>query len=105
MIFIEALILWYSHETTVRVNDAVGSITGGIVMQIVQDIILRGFEVSVYVWIFVNYSIIQLPWDSPVTWWICFLGYDFIYYWFHRMAHGTVIIINGILLQQYNNIL
>ena len=80
--------LWYNKRQLVRINDAIGSITGGLVMQVIQDIVLRGFEVSVYVWIHTHYSIIQLPWDSPLTWWACFIGYDVMYYWFHRMAHG-----------------
>ena len=92
LIFVEAFILWYNHNTVVRINDAIGSMSGGLMMQFVEEIVLRGFEVSVYVWIHTNYSLIQLPWDSPITWWACFLGYDFIFYWFHRMAHGQYIL-------------
>uniref|UniRef100_A0A8D1V9Q8 Transmembrane protein 195 n=1 Tax=Sus scrofa TaxID=9823 RepID=A0A8D1V9Q8_PIG len=39
-----------------------------------------------------NYSIISLPWDSPWTWYLTFLGVDFGYYWFHRMAHEVNIL-------------
>ena len=44
-------------------------------------------EVAIYLWTYENFNIIQLDWSSPWTWWLCFLGYDFAYYLFHRYAH------------------
>ena len=45
---------------------------------------------SAYVWVYEHFCLVELPWDSPVTWWIAMLGVDFGYYWLHRMAHGKV---------------
>jgi len=39
-----------------------------------------------------NYNILKLPWDSAWTWWLCFLGVDLGYYWFHRLAHGKTLL-------------
>lgn len=89
LILIESVILWYKTRKLIPINDGITSISGGLIMQIFQGVVLKGFEVSVYVWIYDNFSLIHLPWDSPFTWWVCFIVYDFLYYWFHRMAHGT----------------
>uniref|UniRef100_A0A8D1AAJ7 Alkylglycerol monooxygenase n=2 Tax=Sus scrofa TaxID=9823 RepID=A0A8D1AAJ7_PIG len=52
----------------------------------------RSIELTSYIYIWENYSIISLPWDSPWTWYLTFLGVDFGYYWFHRMAHEVNIL-------------
>lgn len=43
-----------------------------------------------YIYIWENYRLLELPWDSTWTWYLTFLGVDFGYYWFHRMAHGEL---------------
>lgn len=50
----------------------------------------RSIELTSYVYIWENYRLIGLPWDSPWTWYLTFLAVDFGYYWFHRMAHGKL---------------
>lgn len=52
--------------------------------------VIGAFEVTSYAWVFHNFHVIELPWDSAITWWLAFLGVDFGYYWFHRMAHGEL---------------
>ena len=71
-----------------RLNDAIGSLSAGIMMQMAQDVVIKSFKIYVYIWIYKNYHIIDLPWDSPITWWGCLVVYDFLFYWFHRAAHG-----------------
>lgn len=56
-------------------------------------IIILSAELALYVFIYDNFNLITLPWDYPGTWYFCFIGVDFIYYWFHRAAHGKKIII------------
>ena len=43
-----------------------------------------------YCWIYENYQMYELPWDSAWTWYFTFLAADFAYYWFHRAAHGKM---------------
>lgn len=43
-----------------------------------------------YIYVWENYRLFDLPWDSQWTWYLTFLGVDFGYYWFHRMAHGKL---------------
>lgn len=51
-------------------------------------------ELALYVFVYDNFHLVTLPWDSPWTWYICFIGVDFIYYWFHRAAHGKLACLN-----------
>ena len=53
-----------------------------------STVLLKGFEVSAYAWVHKNLRLVTLPWDSPFTWLLCLIVYDFCYYWFHRGAHG-----------------
>lgn len=50
--------------------------------------LMKSIGITGYIWVYENYHVYELPWDSAWTWWLCFLGVDLGYYWFHRMAHG-----------------
>ena len=52
---------------------------------------MSSVELALYVFVYDNLHLVTLPWDSPWTWYICFFGVDFFYYWFHRAAHGRFI--------------
>ena len=52
---------------------------------------MSSVELALYVFVYDNFHLVTLPWDSPWTWYICLLGVDFFYYWFHRAAHGRFI--------------
>ena len=41
-----------------------------------------------YFYIYNNWRIYELPWDSTFTWVVAALMVDFGYYWVHRAAHG-----------------
>ena len=42
-----------------------------------------------YLWIYDNFHLMYLLWDSSVTWLIAFISRDFLYYWFHRIGHES----------------
>ena len=44
-----------------------------------------------YEWVFENYLIVELPFDSVLTYTITLLFVDMAYYWFHRAAHGKTL--------------
>jgi len=46
----------------------------------------------VYIYLYENYSVIKLPWNSLSTWMLCALGVDFFYYWSHRANHEVNIL-------------
>ena len=49
---------------------------------------MKGLLYTGYIYIYDNYRIYTLPWDSIWTWLIAAIGYDLGYYWVHRAAHG-----------------
>lgn len=88
LILIEIITRWIQGLPSLRLNDSIGSITAGMFMLMLNLVVLQGVELVGFVWVYENYRVYSLPWDSAVTWWLAFLGLDFGYYWFHRMAHG-----------------
>jgi len=76
------------------VNDGLTSVGQGVIMDLVK-LITISCEITAYVWAYNRINIINLPWDSPLTWWLCFLGVDLGYYWFHRAAHEVNIMWAG----------
>jgi sterol desaturase/sphingolipid hydroxylase (fatty acid hydroxylase superfamily) len=86
LIGIELLITKIKHLPYYRFNDAITNLSCGIGSQVI-GILIKALTVGGYILIY-NYS----PWKGkiPTDWWmwiLLWLGVDFFYYWFHRMAH------------------
>jgi len=50
----------------------------------------KGILHSTYLYIYDNYHIVDLPWDSPFTWYFTAVILDFCFYWSHRAGHGEL---------------
>lgn len=48
----------------------------------------EGAVLASYVYVYNNYRIVTLPWNSVFTWFFALLAVDFAYYWVHRCSHG-----------------
>lgn len=68
-------------------SDAVTSISQGVFQEITKLLFKFTAGISVYIWIYENYRIVNIPWNSSLAWWYCLLAIDFGYYWFHRASH------------------
>lgn len=68
------------------IKDGLTSISAGMVSRLPM-LFMRGCELSTYMYVWDQYRLVELPWDSSWTWWFTFLGVDFCYYWVHRFAH------------------
>ncbi|KAF7657148.1 hypothetical protein LDENG_00031240 [Lucifuga dentata] len=77
--------------SVVTVNDGLTSISAGMVSRL-PLLLMRGCELTAYMYVWERYRVVELPWDSPWTWWLTFLGVDFCYYWVHRFAHEVAIL-------------
>jgi alkylglycerol monooxygenase len=69
-----------------RLNDAIGSLTAGILSQI-SGVFMLVLSVGVYVLVYEQLSLFSL---SPGDWrvWVgALIAYDFFYYWNHRIDH------------------
>ncbi|GAB5568579.1 alkylglycerol monooxygenase isoform X3 [Prionailurus iriomotensis] len=83
LMLLELVVSWIlKGKAPGRLDDALTSMSAGILSRLPRSI-----ELTTYIYIWENYRLIILPWDSPWTWYLTFLGVDFGYYWFHRMAH------------------
>ncbi|XP_060744354.1 alkylglycerol monooxygenase [Tachysurus vachellii] len=87
MILLEVLLGWLkTGNIPIQINDGTTSLSAGMMSQMPQ-LFVRSLEVSSYIYIWNNFHILELPWDSAWTWWLAFLGVDFGYYWLHRCSH------------------
>jgi len=62
------------------------NVTAGLMTQL-SKVLVKPMYLYVFVWVYDNYRLVDLQWDSLVNWWIAFLTVDFFYYWLHRIAH------------------
>lgn len=93
LIGVEILIDKLKNTGYYRLNDALSNIQAGITEQ-VTGAFLKTFVVGAYAWLFDHWRIFEMP-ATPVMWVILFIGVDFFYYWFHRLAHEINILWGG----------
>ncbi|KAM4791067.1 alkylglycerol monooxygenase isoform 3-T3 [Cyanocitta cristata] len=74
-----------------RINDGITSLSLGILSRL-PDVLFRSIDLISYIYIWNNYRLLELPWDSPWTWYLTLLGVDFAYYCFHRISHEVNIL-------------
>ncbi|HLP49434.1 MAG TPA: sterol desaturase family protein [Chitinophagales bacterium] len=84
LIGIELLIAKMRHLSYYRMNDAVANLSCGIGSQI-SGIFTKTFTFIGYTWLY-QHSIWKIE-DNALTFILLFIGVDFFYYWFHRLAH------------------
>lgn len=93
LIGIEILIDKSKKTGYYRLNDALSNINAGITEQ-VTGAFLKAFVVGIYAWIFAHYKLTTIQ-PTIVNWIILFIGVDFFYYWFHRLAHEINVLWGG----------
>ncbi|XP_066272097.1 alkylglycerol monooxygenase-like [Branchiostoma lanceolatum] len=87
MILVEYVVATLKKDSSpARLNDSIDSISAGIIGQC-PGIFLKSAFAFLYMWLHENFRLLDLPWDSYVTWWTAFITVEFFYYWFHRMSH------------------
>ncbi|MXQ83306.1 hypothetical protein E5288_WYG001378 [Bos mutus] len=95
LMLLELVVSWIRKgKPSGGLDDALASLSAGIMSRLPR-LFSRSIELTSYVYIWENYRLISLPWDSPWTWYLTFFGVDFGYYWFHRMAHEVNIMWAG----------
>ncbi len=85
LIGVELLVSKMQKSNLYRFNDAITNISCGIVQQ-VTGVFTKTMLVVGYLYIYQHWRLFELE-ENWVTWIALFLGIDFFYYWFHRMAH------------------
>uniref|UniRef100_A0A2S2QLQ6 Alkylglycerol monooxygenase n=1 Tax=Sipha flava TaxID=143950 RepID=A0A2S2QLQ6_9HEMI len=77
--------LWQRKEI-LRLNDSITSMSHAILQECAK-FVYKGSEYCVYFWIYSNYRICELPWNSVIFWYFAAIAVDFCYYWMHRASH------------------
>ncbi len=86
LIFIELIVGLRRRRNTYRLNDAINSLSLGILSQ-VSGVFMRLLRIGIYAWLVEHIALFRLPADSLWVWASGLLLYDFCYYWLHRMSH------------------
>jgi alkylglycerol monooxygenase len=86
LIFIELAVGLLRKRNGYRVNDAINSISLGVLSE-VSGAFIKVLRVGIYAWVLTHFSIFKLPADSVWVWVAGLLLYDLCYYWLHRMGH------------------
>lgn len=95
LMLLELIVSWiHKGKLPGGLDDALTSMSAGVLSRL-PGLFFRSIEVTSYIYVWENYRLFNLPWDSPWTWYLTFLGVDFGYYWFHRMAHEVNIMWAG----------
>ena len=69
-----------------RLNDAIGSLTAGILSQI-SGVFMLALSVGVYVLVYDKLAVFSLSASDWRVWVGALIAYDFLYYWNHRIDH------------------
>lgn len=75
----------------VTISDGITSISAGMISRL-PLLLVRGCELTAYMYVWDHFRLLELPWDSAWTWWLTFLGVDLGYYWVHRSAHEVAVL-------------
>lgn len=69
-----------------QLDDGLTSIGQGIIQEL-SRLFTEGTLLGGYIYVYNNFRIATLPWDSMATWLFAMLAIDFAYYWVHRWGH------------------
>ncbi|MDP6980204.1 MAG: sterol desaturase family protein [Myxococcota bacterium] len=69
-----------------RLNDAINSVSTGLLMQLTV-MAFGGIMAASYIGLYTAARIADWSSQSAATWLCCFAAVDFAYYWFHRLSH------------------
>jgi alkylglycerol monooxygenase len=86
LIGVEILAARLLERDAYRFGDSIADLSCGILQQVL-GVFLKTMLLAGYAWLFARHRLFDLPSTSVLAWLGCFLGVDFLYYWFHRFSH------------------
>lgn len=85
LILLELLVTRIQEKDYYRLSDSINDLSCGILDQLLM-VFLKTALFAGYVFVYERYRLFSIP-GSAAAWVACFLGVDFLYYWFHRTGH------------------
>lgn len=76
---------WRLHEVVVNIS-SMGLANGSAL------VLFRGAELGLYTYVYENWRVATLPWDSRLTYLYALLAVEFAAYWWHRAAHEVALL-------------
>jgi sterol desaturase/sphingolipid hydroxylase (fatty acid hydroxylase superfamily) len=86
LIGIEILATRLLERDYYRLSDSVNDLSCGIIQQLLE-VFLKTALFAGYLFLYESHRFFSIPAGSAAAWGACFLGVDFLYYWFHRWSH------------------
>src|SRR5262245_14149563 len=86
LIGIEILAARILEKRVYRLPDSIADLGCGMIEQLL-GVLAKGSLFAVYLAIYANARLFDLPEASWIVFGVCFVAVDFLYYWFHRMSH------------------
>jgi sterol desaturase/sphingolipid hydroxylase (fatty acid hydroxylase superfamily) len=86
LIGIELVLARVLERDSYRLNDSVGDLACGVLQQL-GGVFLKTALFAGYAALYAGYRQLEIPMDAAWAWACCFVGHDFLYYWFHRFSH------------------
>jgi sterol desaturase/sphingolipid hydroxylase (fatty acid hydroxylase superfamily)/uncharacterized membrane protein YhhN len=83
---------WARRRNTYRLNDAINSISLGMLSQL-SAVFTRLFRIGIYTALYGAVSVWhnEALWTTWYGWLLALLFYDFCYYWLHRAGHESAV--------------
>ena len=89
LIGVEILVAGFQKRSLYRWNDALNDLSCGILQQVL-GVFTKAIVYGVYTVLYFEVGyLFEIPADSLAGGALCFLGVDFLYYWFHRISHES----------------
>lgn len=76
----------YKGSHFYRVNDSINSLSMGL-LSTTSKLVLWDFGAAILTTTGQQYALWDMTTDSVAAWVFTFIGYDFLYYWYHRLCH------------------
>ena len=86
LIALELAITRLQERDYYRLSDSISDLGCGILQQLLEVFVKTALFAG-YLLLYRRYRVLDPPSASVGVWVACFLGQDFLYYWFHRASH------------------
>ena len=86
LIGIELALARVLERDSYRLNDSIGDLSCGVLQQL-GGVFLKTALFAGYALLYAGYRLFEIPMDAALAWVVCYVGHDFLYYWFHRASH------------------
>jgi alkylglycerol monooxygenase len=86
LIGVELVVARLLERDVYRLSDSVNDLSCGVLQQVVE-VFLKTALFAGYASLFASHRLFEIPATSAWAWTACFVGVDFLYYWFHRWSH------------------